>query len=184
MHESEKWKWSRSAVSTSSRPHGLQPSRLIYNSLRLICMCLLLSHQSVIPFSLNYNFFFQLHSILCPQMQVDLLSLMGWQLTFSWSWERPAEISLELRFSWHVCSMKLDVPGPRDEGLRCSAIASCSRQHSWAENQLSCCCSCLTEVWIWDCFAPYQPGGIHATIFHCATSLAGMKVIWTSFDTE
>ena len=28
MHESEKWKWSRSVVSDSVRPHGLQPTRL------------------------------------------------------------------------------------------------------------------------------------------------------------
>ena len=30
IHESEKWKWSRSVVSDSSRPHGLQPSRLLH----------------------------------------------------------------------------------------------------------------------------------------------------------
>ena len=29
MHESEKWKWSHSVVSDSSRPHGLQPIRLL-----------------------------------------------------------------------------------------------------------------------------------------------------------
>ena len=29
MHESEKWKWSPSVVSHSSRPHGLQPTRLL-----------------------------------------------------------------------------------------------------------------------------------------------------------
>ena len=29
MHDSEKWKWSRSVVSDSSRPHGLQPTRLL-----------------------------------------------------------------------------------------------------------------------------------------------------------
>ena len=29
MHESEKWKWSRSVVSNSWRPHGLQPTRLL-----------------------------------------------------------------------------------------------------------------------------------------------------------
>ena len=29
MHESEKWKWSRSVVSNSSRPHELQPTRLL-----------------------------------------------------------------------------------------------------------------------------------------------------------
>ena len=28
-HESEKWKWSHSVVSDSSRPHGLQPTRLV-----------------------------------------------------------------------------------------------------------------------------------------------------------
>ena len=30
MHESEKWKWSRSVVSDSLRPHGLQPIRLLH----------------------------------------------------------------------------------------------------------------------------------------------------------
>ena len=29
MHASEKWKWSRSVVSDSLRPHGLQPTRLL-----------------------------------------------------------------------------------------------------------------------------------------------------------
>ena len=29
MHKSEKWKWSRSVMSNSSRPHGLQPSRFL-----------------------------------------------------------------------------------------------------------------------------------------------------------
>ena len=29
MHESENWKWSRSVLSDSSRPHGLQPTRLL-----------------------------------------------------------------------------------------------------------------------------------------------------------
>ena len=30
IYESEKWKWSRSVVSDSSRPHGLQPTRLLH----------------------------------------------------------------------------------------------------------------------------------------------------------
>ena len=30
MHESEKWKGSRSVVSNSSQPHGLQPTRLLH----------------------------------------------------------------------------------------------------------------------------------------------------------
>ena len=30
VHESEKWKWSRSVISNSSRPRGLQPTRLLH----------------------------------------------------------------------------------------------------------------------------------------------------------
>ena len=30
MHESEKWKWSRSVLSDSERPHGLQPTGLLH----------------------------------------------------------------------------------------------------------------------------------------------------------
>ena len=47
MHESEKWKWSRSVVSDSLRPHGLQPTRLLHpwdfpgKSTRVGCHCLL-----------------------------------------------------------------------------------------------------------------------------------------------
>ena len=47
MHESEKWKWSRSVVSDSSWPHGLQPTRLLRpqdfpgNSTGVGCHCLL-----------------------------------------------------------------------------------------------------------------------------------------------
>ena len=47
MHESEKWKWSRSVLSDSSRPHGLQPTRLLHpwdfpgRSTGVGCHCLL-----------------------------------------------------------------------------------------------------------------------------------------------
>ena len=47
MHESEKWKWSRSVVSSPQRPHGLQPTRLLHpwdfpgKSTRVGCHCLL-----------------------------------------------------------------------------------------------------------------------------------------------
>ena len=48
MHESEKWKWSRSVMSYSSRPHGLQPTRLLHpwdfpgKSTGVGCRCLTL----------------------------------------------------------------------------------------------------------------------------------------------
>ena len=47
MHESDKWKWSRSVVSDSLRPHGLQPIRLLHpwdfpgKSTGVGCHCLL-----------------------------------------------------------------------------------------------------------------------------------------------
>ena len=47
MHESEKWKWSCLVVSDSSRPHGLQPTRLLHpwdfpgKSAGVGCHCLL-----------------------------------------------------------------------------------------------------------------------------------------------
>ena len=51
MHRSEKWKWSRSVVFDSSRPHGLQPTKLLRpwdfpgKSTGVGCHCLLrLSH--------------------------------------------------------------------------------------------------------------------------------------------
>ena len=54
MHESEKWKWSRSVVSDSSRPHGLQPTRLLRpcdfpgKSTGVGCHCLLQIHSILI----------------------------------------------------------------------------------------------------------------------------------------
>ena len=47
MHESEKWKWSRSVMSDFLRPHGLQPTRLLCpwdfpgKSTGVGCQCLL-----------------------------------------------------------------------------------------------------------------------------------------------
>ena len=53
MHESEKWKWSPSVVSDSSRPHGLQPTRLLCpwdfpgKSTGVGCHCLLIFYAIV-----------------------------------------------------------------------------------------------------------------------------------------
>ena len=47
MHESDKWKWSRSVMSGSQQPHGLQPTRLLHpwdvpgKSTGVGCHCLL-----------------------------------------------------------------------------------------------------------------------------------------------
>ena len=86
MHESEKWKWSCSVVSDSSRPHGLQPTRLLCpwdfpgKSSGVGCHCLLQSYSasqfktinsSVL--SLLYSPNSHIHTWLLekPQLQVD-----------------------------------------------------------------------------------------------------------------
>ena len=80
MHESEKWKWSRSVVSDASRPHGLQPTRLLCpwdfpgKSTGVGCHCLLhpwndhsqktehVNHSSSFPKSLCHP------SFHCPSL--------------------------------------------------------------------------------------------------------------------
>ena len=58
MRESEKWKWSRSVVSDSSWPHGLQPTRLLHpwdfpgKSTGVGCHCLL---RTLTIWSSNYT---------------------------------------------------------------------------------------------------------------------------------
>ena len=66
MHESEKWKWSRSVLSDSHRPHGLQSTRLLCprdfpcKSTGVGCHCLLLKMIEIILF---INFFVWIYLI-------------------------------------------------------------------------------------------------------------------------
>ena len=61
MHESEKWKWSHSVMSDSSKPHGLQPTRLLRpwdfpgKSTGVGCHCLL---QNLLSYSLSGLLFY------------------------------------------------------------------------------------------------------------------------------
>ena len=62
MHESERWKWSRSVVSDSLWPHGLQPTRLLHpwdfpgKSTGMGCHCLLQQKHHT-----NWNFHLPLY---------------------------------------------------------------------------------------------------------------------------
>ena len=64
MHESEKWKWSRSVTSDPQRPHGLQPSRLLRpwdfpgKSTGVGCHCLLYERVRVWLNSQNSSIFY------------------------------------------------------------------------------------------------------------------------------
>ena len=78
MHESEKWKWSRSVVSNSLRPHGRQPTRLLHpwdfpgKSTGVGCHCLL--HQTSINFYKLPQFTACVVSHIHPQPILQFLS--------------------------------------------------------------------------------------------------------------
>ena len=87
MHESEKWKWSRSVVSNPQRPHGLQPTRLLHpwdfpgKSTGVGCHCLLrvyglilfkLSIKNYTLLKVRHNVNEILHVNRCPAFHLRL----------------------------------------------------------------------------------------------------------------
>ena len=74
VHGSEKWKWSRSVVSDSSRPHGLQPTRLLHprdfpgKSTGVGCHCMH-SQSSDMKISLWVTLYFMETSLLLYRYQ-------------------------------------------------------------------------------------------------------------------
>ena len=82
MHESKKWKWSCSVVSDSSRPHGLQPTRLLCpwdfpgKSTGVRCHRLLL--QALLPLNKQQQTEENMKSFLCNQVSGTL--------TLPWQW--------------------------------------------------------------------------------------------------
>ena len=82
MHESEKWKWSRSVVSNPQRPHGLQPSRLLHpwyfpgKSTGMGCHCLL---QHICPVLISPVLFLFLWKTL-----INTGRTLGYQIPPNW----------------------------------------------------------------------------------------------------
>ena len=76
-HESEKWKWSRSVVSNSQRPHRLQPTRLLRpwdfpgKSTGVGCHCLLCFAYNL---SLNQGFLTVFRSKVKPMNSLPYLN--------------------------------------------------------------------------------------------------------------
>ena len=95
MHESGKWKWSRSVVSNSLRPHGLQPTRLLLpwdfpgKSTGVGCHHLGVHktqfetccyYKQSVPLAQDATFHFHLQPSLWPSLTVDISS--DWCLPF------------------------------------------------------------------------------------------------------
>ena len=81
IHESEKWKWSHSVVSNSSRPRGLQPTRLLRSwnfpgkSTGVGCHCLLHFYGWVV---FNYT---NIHTYICIYHILFIHSSVGGHLS-------------------------------------------------------------------------------------------------------
>ena len=93
-HESEKWKWSRSVMSDSSRPHGLQPTRLLHpwdspgKSTEVGCHCLL-CHTLLL--SLNF------HCVL-KRKNMNLFIPIIYFLFWNYTWKLFISKRVYLRF--------------------------------------------------------------------------------------
>ena len=83
MQETEKWKWGRSAVSDSSQPHGLKPTRLPHpwdfpgKSTGVGCHCLLrhkLCYRLYFPKMVMTVFPIPLTRIQCDSLKVESVS--------------------------------------------------------------------------------------------------------------
>ena len=111
VHESEKWKCSRSVVSDSSRPHGLQPSRLLHpwdfpgKSTGVGCHCLLCNPSQVT------NGIFQITRTnnfpICMEIQKTLNNRSSLEKE-EWNWRnQPASLQDTLQSYSHQDSMAL-----------------------------------------------------------------------------
>ena len=110
IHESEKWKWSRSVVSDSSRPHGLWPTRLLCpwhfpgNSTGVDCHFLL---QGIFP-----NQGLNLGLLHCRQMlyRLSQQGTRSWCMIFLMScWILVARILLRIFASMFISDICLQV---------------------------------------------------------------------------
>ena len=109
MHESEKWTWSRSVVSDFSRPHGLQPTRLLHpwdfpgKSTGVGCHCLLRS-QGLRGLYWEWLLLLERQDLLQPQLkqrQLFKITQPPTQLTLSFASSRLNSLTTRLVLKSH-----------------------------------------------------------------------------------
>ena len=121
MHESGKWKWSRSVVSDPQRPHGVQPTRLLRpcefpgKSTGVGCHCLL---QSIQIYQYSYKHCIRREEIFSSFLQ-SLFSLwfslgifllgsvqsFSRVLLFATPWNAALQASLSITNSWNLLKL-------------------------------------------------------------------------------
>ena len=91
MHESKKWKWSRSVRSDPQQPHGLQPSRLLPpwdfpgKSTGVGCHCLLWKSSLVFPILLLSSEGFLFSPCYCLESCIQMLIYFLFSFAFCFS---------------------------------------------------------------------------------------------------
>ena len=117
MHESGRWKWSRSVVSDSLRPHGLQPTRLLCpwdflgKSTGVGCHCLLhgLLHFFLFLVDIHHDEVFFLLLILATNTPLPHFVLQTWSACLrseaSRVWGSSGELvpRQEWLLHWRLC---------------------------------------------------------------------------------
>ena len=119
MQESEKWEWSRSVVSDSYWPHGLQPTRLLHpwdflgKSTRVGCHCLLqitLTYYIIIVYNTYYIILYLLILLLLFNKNgVDTLMSLRTFRELSPVYWLPSKQILPLGKKWYF-SQNVSVP--------------------------------------------------------------------------
>ena len=131
MHESEKWKWSRSVVSDPQRPHGLQPSRLLHpwdfpgKSTGVECHCLL--RCCIIRVTDSHFLLFLMDKVL-PRIDCSTVVLVRQFCLCCW-WSRRPHTHL---------SFAPSVVEPHPDTLECSA---------WPDQLAVSCLTLGSSLW-------------------------------------
>ena len=178
MHEGEKWKWSRSVLSDSERPHGLQPSGLLHpwdfpgkstavGCHRLIWLWvphkfLLLAWESFLLFKVLLRLFFLFYFILFLNLK-HCISFAKHQNEFATGIHtlpilNPSPSSLPTPFLWVV-----PVHQPQ---------ASSILHRTWTGNSF--------HTWYYTCFNAILPNlptlflsnRVHKTVLYISVSFA------------
>ena len=133
MQESEKWKWCRSVMSDSSRPHGLQPTKLLRpwdfpgKSTGVGCHCLLQCFSRFILYSIiNIVLIIILKPTISRIFEIilDALLYLIWDI-LRWTQQAGSPIIADVTLLFNACLRQFLPIGWKplaDWGMPCSLV--------------------------------------------------------------
>ena len=196
MHESEKWKWSCSVVSDSSRPHGLQPTRLLCpwdfpgKSTGVGCHCLLQGLTAAAAAKLHQSCL-----TLCDPidgspagspvpgiLQARTLEWVAISFSNAWKWKWKMK---SLSHVWLNSPMNCSLPGSSVHGIFqprvLEWVAIAFSMKDWLPSpkiKLSEEGKCGFPVWKSREYNPYDGKSSHCGIFRAPYTPSETKLKW------